>query len=176
MRASIAKLLGQSHQNLLKCVPWSSCVHLIFSSSAYLMTSRRPCLSGHSFDPIFLKLKIWVNWVMASFPISIQLSASSSSCPNGRWSNLYKLKYHKIKNKVKILINFDLLITNTSTFFLIWPLFPLKRWSKIWFSIKWALETTVFIQIFRNWKFEKSLGSIGFLFSLFKYYINYISK
>ena len=44
VRASIAKLLGRSHQNLRKCVPWSSCVLLIFSSSAYLMTSRRPCL------------------------------------------------------------------------------------------------------------------------------------
>ena len=94
----LAKLLGRFQPNLPKLVPqWSSCVRFIFSSLAYLMTSRRPfCMRarghchGHSFDPIFLKFIIWVAIVMARFRIAFQLSTSSTSGQNDGWKKTLK--------------------------------------------------------------------------------------
>ena len=44
-------------------------------------------------------------------------------------------------------------------------IFVKNNGQKFYFSIKCSPEATFFIQISRNWKFSKSLGSLGFLFS-----------
>ena len=95
VNSRLSKLLGRFQQNLPKLFPqWSSYARFIFSSLAYLMTSRRPfCMRarghchGHSFDPIFLKFTIWVVKCITRFRIAFQLSTSSTSGQIDGWKN-----------------------------------------------------------------------------------------
>ena len=55
------------------------------------------------------------NWTY-KFRIAFQLSTSSTSDQNDGWKKREKLKWHEIKNKARILIDFDPLITNSAWF------------------------------------------------------------